>query len=153
MFFQNIYHLEQAWQSLVHCAIMEPNDLDTKKPLLPDELMFPVENITGTIEDYPNLELSLLKSSSDSQFNSTPIDRSKLHSELYRMKEELLAKQQIYQAQFEELKNWMKNSFEVENPQVLLEHQAKIREAEIVAEEASTQGNSKQHQRIRALNS
>ena len=68
------------------------------------------------------------------------------------MKLELLAKQQLYQSQFEELKNWMKESFDVESPQVLLDHQTKIKEAELAAEEAANQGNSKQHQRIRSLN-
>ncbi len=130
---------------------MEPNDLDSRKSLLPDELMFPVEIITRALEDYPNFKSCLQKSSDSITF--TPADRSKLHSELSRMKSELLAKQQLYQAQFDELKNWMKESFEVDSPQVLLDHQTKIRDAEMVAEEAATQGNSKQHQRIRALNS
>lgn len=127
-----------------------PNDLDQKKPLLPDEYLFPIENITGTLENYQNLKSCLQKTAESSQL--TAADRSNLHSELQRMKTELLAKQKLYQEQFEKLKTWMTESFEVESPQVLLDHQAKVKEAEMAAEEAANQGNSKQHQRIRALN-
>lgn len=128
----------------------EPNDLDLKKSLLPDEYLFQVENITGTLEEYQNLKTCLQKTAESSQFTST--DRSNLHKELQKMKAELLAKQKLYQEQFDKLKNWMKESFHVESPQVLLDHQAKVKEAEMAVEEAANQGNSKQHQRIRALN-
>ena len=127
---------------------MDPNELDFKKPLLPDEYIFPVKNITGSLQEYPVLKNCLQKSSSASL---TLIERSNLHSELSQMKSELLERQKLYQEQFEKLKDWMKESFNVESPQVLLDHQARIKEAEMVADEAANQGNSKQHQRIRAL--
>lgn len=129
---------------------MNSNDLDSKKPLLPDELLFPVENISGSLEDYPNLK-NCLKLSSESTDLSQQ-DRNSLHKELRRMKEELLSKQQLYQEQFDKLKGWMRDAFEVENPQILLDHQAKIKENELAVEDAENQGNSKQHQRIRTLN-
>lgn len=125
--------------------------LDSKKPLLPDELIFPVENITGTIDDYKILKNSLQKVNESGSTALTQIERTNLHFELERLKAELVEKQKLYQDQFEKLKNWMKTSFEVDSPQVLLDHQAKIRDAELAAEEAANQGNSKQHQRIRAL--
>ena len=128
----------------------EPNDLDLKKPLLPNEYLFQVENITGTLEDYQNLKSCLQKTAESSELTS--IDRSNLHKELQKMKTELLTKQKLYQEQFDKLKNWMKESFQVESPQVLLDHQAKVKEAEMATEESTNQGNSKQHQRIRALN-
>lgn len=128
----------------------EPNDLDLKKSLLPDEYLFQVEKITGTLEEYQNLKSCLQKTAESSRLTST--DRSNLHKELQKMKAELLAKQKLYQEQFDKLKNWMKESFQVESPQVLLDHQAKVKEAEMAVEEAANQGNSKQHQRIRALN-
>ena len=128
----------------------EPNDLDLKKPLLPNEYLFQVENITGTLEDYQNLKSCLQKTAESSELTS--IDRSNLHKELQKMKTELLTKQKLYQEQFDKLKNWMKESFQVESPQVLLDHQAKVKEAEMATEESANQGNSKQHQRIRALN-
>lgn len=127
----------------------EANDLDTKKPLLPDKFLFPVEAITGNLEDYGILQNCLKKSTENTQLSS--IDRSNLRFELMRMKTELLAKQKLYQAQFDELKNWMKESFQVSSPQVLLDHQAVLREEELAAEDAANQGNSKQHQRIRSL--
>ena len=128
----------------------ESKDLDFKKCLLPDEYLFQVENITGTLEDYQNLKSCLQKTNESAQLTST--DRSNLHAELQRMKTELLIKQKLYQEQFDKLKSWMKESFEVESPQVLLDHQAKVKETEAAVEEAANQGNSKQHQRIRALN-
>jgi hypothetical protein len=128
----------------------EPFDLDLKKALLPDEYLFQVENITGSLEEYQNLKSCLQKTAESSQL--TPADRSNLHDELQKMKIELLAKQNLYQDQFDKLKNWMKESFQVESPQVLLDHQAKVKDAEMTAEETANQGNSKQHQRIRALN-
>ena len=124
-------------------------DLDLKKPLLPDEYLFPIENISGSLEDYPNLKNCLKKSSETSGLSTE--DRKSLHQELTRMKDELLQKQRLYQEQFDKLKGWMKEAFEVESPQILLDHQAKVKEAELAAEEAANQGNSKQHQRIRAL--
>ena len=124
----------------------EPNDLDLKKPLLPNEYLFQVENITGTLEDYQNLKSCLQKTAESSELTS--IDRSNLHKELQKMKTELLTKQKLYQEQFDKLKNWMKESFQVESPQVLLDHQAKVKEAEMATEESTNQGNSKQHQRI-----
>lgn len=135
------------------CSIQmssESNDLDLKKSLLPDEFLFQVENITGTLEEYQNLKTCLQKTAESSQLTST--DRSNLHKELQKMKTELLAKQKLYQEQFDKLKDWMKESFQVESPQVLLDHQAKVKEAEMAVEDAANQGNSKQHQRIRALN-
>jgi hypothetical protein len=128
----------------------EPCDLDLKKALLPDEYLFQVENITGSLEEYQNLKSCLQKTAESSQL--TPTDRSNLHDELQKMKIELLAKQNLYQDQFDKLKYWMKESFQVESPQVLLDHQAKVKDAEMTAEETANQGNSKQHQRIRALN-
>lgn len=128
----------------------ELNDLDLKKPLLPDEYLFQVENITGTLEDYQILKKCLRKTAESSQLTS--IDRSNLHKELQKMKTELLVKQKLYQEQFDKLKDWMKESFQVESPQVLLDHQAKVKEAEMATEESASQGNSKQHQRIRTLN-
>lgn len=128
----------------------ELNDLDLKKPLLPDEYLFQVENITGTLEDYQILKKCLQKTAESSQLTS--IDRSNLHKELQKMKTELLVKQKLYQEQFDKLKDWMKESFQVESPQVLLDHQAKVKEAEMATEESASQGNSKQHQRIRTLN-
>ena len=128
----------------------EPNDLDLKKPLLPDEYLFQVETITGPLENYQNLKSCLQKTAESSQLTKT--DRSNLYNELQRMKTELLVKQKLYQEQFEKLKNWMKESFQVDSPQILLDHQVKVKEAEMAAEEEANQGNSKQHQRIRALN-
>ncbi len=140
----------REWIYPLPIKMSDANDLDLKKPLLPDEYLFPIENITGTLENYQNLKSCLQKTAESSQLTAT--DRSNLHLELQRMKTELLAKQKLYQDQFEKLKIWMTESFEVESPQVLLDHQAKVKEAEMAAEEAANQGNSKQHQRIRALN-
>ena len=127
------------------------DDLDLKKPLLPDEYLFPIENISGSLEDYPKLKNCLEKSSEAAAAVLSQEDRKSLHLELSRMREELLVKQLLYQEQFDQLKGWMRDAFEVESPQILLDHQAKVKEAESVAEEAANQGNSKQHQRIRAL--
>jgi len=126
------------------------NDLDSKKPLLPDEFLFPIENISGPWEDYPNLQNSLKKASESSALSQE--DLKSLHQELKHMKDELLSRQQLYQEQFDKLKGWMREAFEVESAQVLLDHQVKVKEAELAVEEADNQGNSKQHQRIRALN-
>lgn len=129
----------------------EQNDsLDSKKPLLPDELLFPIENDSGSLEDYPTLKNCLKISLESAELSQE--DRNSLHQELTRMKEELLLKQQVYQDQFDKLKGWMKEAFEVESPQVLLDNQAKVKENELALEEAANQGNSKQHQRIRSLN-
>ena len=126
------------------------NDLDSKKPFLPDEFLFPIEKISGTIEEYTNLN-NCLKKSSESETLSQE-DRKSLHLELTLIKEELLSKQKLYQEQFDKFKGWMKEAFEVESPQILLDHQTKVKEAELAVDEAANQGNSKQHQRIRALN-
>lgn len=128
---------------------MNSDDLDLKKPLLPDELLFPIETISGSLDDYPNLK-NCLKLSSESP-DLSQNDRNSLHKELTRMKQELLLKQQLYQEQFDKLKGWMREAFEVDSPQVLLDHQMKVKDNELALEEAANQGNSKQHQRIRSL--
>lgn len=128
---------------------MSSHDLDTKKPLLPDKLLFPVENITGNLENYEILNNILQKTAENEQI--TYKDRSNLHLELARMKSDLLAKQKVYQEQFDEIKNWMVEAFQVVSPQILLDHQSLVRETEMAEEDSANQGNSKQHQRIRAL--
>lgn len=125
------------------------NELDLKKPSLPNELIFPVENITGNLDDYSNLKKCIEKSSESKLLTAT--DRSKLRSELMKMREDLLSKQRLYQDHFDKLKDWMKEAFQVESPKVLLDHQAAVKEAELIAEETYNQGNSKQHQRIRTI--
>ena len=128
---------------------MNPQDLDLKKPLLPDELIFPAEIITEDLGNYINLKKCINKSSESKPL--TVADRSKLRTELLKMKEDLLLKQRLYQDHFDKLKDWMKEAFQVESTQAILDHQAAVKEAELMAEETYNQGNSKQHQRIRTM--
>lgn len=130
-------------------AVMD--DLDNKRPLLPDEYIFPIEPITGSISDYSVVAEKLALCETPDKLNLSAQDRARLRRELERMRLELVSKKNFYLEQFETLKKWMTESFNVDSPQVLIDHQAKIKEAELAAEETMNQGNSKQHQRIRTL--
>lgn len=127
------------------------DDLDNKRPLLPDEYIFPIEPITGLISDYPIVSEKLALCDTPDKLTLSAHDRTRLRRELEQMRLELVNKQNFYLEQFETLKKWMTESFNVSSPQVLIDHQAKIKEAELAAEETMNQGNSKQHQRIRTL--
>lgn len=135
----------------------EEHELDQKRPLLPDSLVFPVESITEPIEAFPvlnafvSVRLAGASAENAKQPETSSEDSAAMHNELARMKRQLLAKQKDYQEQFSQLQEWMRRSFEVDSLDVLVEHQAKCREAELAAEELATQGTSKQHQRIRTL--
>lgn len=132
-------------------SLAEMDDLDNKRPLLPDEYIFPIEPITGSINDYPVVAEKLAFCETPDKLTLTAQDRARLRRELEQMRLELVNKQNFYLEQFETLKKWMTESFNVPSPQVLIDHQAKIKEAELAAEETMNQGNSKQHQRIRTL--
>ncbi len=127
------------------------DDLDSKRPLLPSEYLFPVEQITCELFLFPTLNAKVQSCNTPESLVLTPQERSKLRFELEQMRAELLAKQQLYLQQFEKLKHWMTSSFEVKSTQDLLDHQEKVKEAELAAEETMFQGTSKQHIRIRAL--
>ena len=128
------------------------DDLDSKRPLLPAEYLFPVIPITSELSQFPTLNAKVQGCEApENVLALTSQERSKLRFELEQLRAELLAKQQFYLQQFETLKQWMTSSFEVESPQVLIDHQAKVKEAELAAEETMFQGNSKQHIRIRTL--
>ncbi len=127
------------------------DDLDSKRPLLPADYLFPVELITSELSQFTTLNAKVQSCETPDSLSLSPQERSKLRFELEQMRLELLEKQQFYLQQFETLKQWMTSSFGVESPQVLIEHQAKVKEAELAAEETMFQGNSKQHIRIRTL--
>lgn len=127
------------------------SDLDSKRPLLPADYLFPIEPVTSELSQFPTLKNKIHSCDTPEALSLDPHEHSKLRFELEQMRAELVAKQQFYLQQFETLKQWMVTSFGVESPQVLIDHQAKVKEAELAAEETMFQGNSKQHIRIRTL--
>ena len=127
------------------------DDLDSKRPLLPAEYLFPVEPITSELAEFPTLNAKVHSCEAPESLTLSSQERSKLRFELEQLRAELVSKQQLYQQQFDTLKQWMTSSFAVSSPQVLIDHQSKVKEAELAAEETMFQGNSKQHIRIRTL--
>jgi hypothetical protein len=78
-------------------------------------------------------------------------DSPALRSELEAMKVTLAARQEELKVIFDDYRQWLLEEFDVDSIEVLLERDAQRRAEEETAEEALNRGNSKQHQRIRAL--
>ena len=127
------------------------SDLSDQTATLPEALI-PSPNVFTPSElqaAFPTF--SAAASAAEGLAHPKPTELLALRHELESMKQHATQALANVKTHFEQYKLWMCKAYGVSNVRILIEHERVRQAAELAAEEAANQGNSKQHQRIRAL--